>query len=192
MKQVLVLSPLQPSMKTMRIWIAFLLFILTMAAVPALADQSDPRLDRLFLQLLKATTPPEAQGVEKEIQSLWLRSGSDTVDVLMARAQASIEAQDVPTAKKLLVLSLSLIETTLQAVDRARAALIAAGIITRGFSWRNLRNGWLLVQTVWLTVVTIALGRTPSDFVLDSYRGLFIKHRDEYGLTGANMVFTSE
>jgi hypothetical protein len=65
-----------------------------------------------------------------------------------------------PTAKKLLVLSLSLIETMLQAVDRARAALIAAGLITRGRSWRNLRNGWVLVQTVWLTVVTIAIGRT--------------------------------
>jgi len=86
----------------MRIWIAFLLFILTAAAVPARADQSDPRLDRLFLQLAKATTPPEAQGVQKEIQSLWLRSGSDTIDVLMGRAQSSIEAQDAATAKKLL------------------------------------------------------------------------------------------
>lgn len=88
-------------MKPMRIWIAFLLFILTVAAGPVRADQSDPRLDRLFLQLAKATTPPEAQGVEKEIVSLWLRSGSDTVDVLMARAQASVEAHDAATAKKL-------------------------------------------------------------------------------------------
>ena len=62
--------------------------------------------------------------------------------------------------KKLLVLTLSLIETILQAVDRARTALIAAGIITRWQSWRNLRHGWILVQTVWLTVVTIAIGRT--------------------------------
>lgn len=61
--------------------------------------------------------------------------------------------------KKLLVLTLSLIETTLQAVDRARTALIAAGIVTRRQSWRNLRHGWILVQTVWLTVVTIAIGR---------------------------------
>src|SRR5436305_11010790 len=59
------------------------------------------------------------------------------------------------TAKKLLVLTLSLIETILQAVDRARTALIAAGIITRKPSWRNLCHGWILVQTVWLTVVTI-------------------------------------
>jgi adenylate cyclase class 2 len=34
-----------------------------------------------------------------------------------------------------------------------------------------------------------ALGRTPSDYVLDSYRGLFLKYRDELGLTGTDMVF---
>src|SRR5258705_9235769 len=43
-----------------------------------------------------------------------------------------------------------------------------------------------------ILMMTIALGRTPSDFVLDSYRGLFIKHREEFGLTGANMVFSEE
>jgi Tfp pilus assembly protein PilF len=89
-------------MNAMRYRIAFLTFILLIAAAPARADQSDPRLDRLFLQLAKATTPPEAQGVEKEISSLWLRSGSDTVDVLMGRAQQSMEGQDAATAKKLL------------------------------------------------------------------------------------------
>jgi len=89
-------------MIVMRITLAFLVFTLMIAALPARADQSDPLLDRLFLQLAKATTPPEAQGVEKEIQSLWQRSGSDTVDVLMSRSQLSIEGQDVATAKKLL------------------------------------------------------------------------------------------
>ena len=75
-----------------------------------------------------------------------------------------------PLARKLLVLTLSLIETILHAVDRARTALIAAGIITRRLSWRNLRHGWILVQTVWLTVITIAIGRTrdkwPSEGTL--------------------------
>jgi hypothetical protein len=64
-----------------------------------------------------------------------------------------------PLAKKLVVLTLSLIDTTLHAVERARTALIAAGTITRAPSLRNLRNGWILVQTVWLTVITIAIGR---------------------------------
>jgi len=70
-------------------------------------------------------------------------------------------------AKKLLVLTLSLIDTILQAVDRARTALIAAGIITRRQSWRNLRPGWILVQTVWLTVVTIAIGRTRDKWPVE-------------------------
>lgn len=72
-----------------------------------------------------------------------------------------------PTAKKLLVLTLSLIDTILQAVDRARTALIGAGLITRQRSWRNLRHGWILVQTVWLTVITIVLGRTRDKWPIE-------------------------
>ena len=34
-----------------------------------------------------------------------------------------------------------------------------------------------------------ALGRSPADYILDSYRGLFLKHREALGLTGADMVF---
>jgi adenylate cyclase class 2 len=37
-----------------------------------------------------------------------------------------------------------------------------------------------------------ALGRTPADFILDSYRALFIQRRDACGLTGSDMVFTQE
>ena len=61
--------------------------------------------------------------------------------------------------KKLLVLTLSWIDTILHAVDRSRTALVTAGIIAPGMSFRNAANGWLLVQTVWLSVITIALGR---------------------------------
>jgi hypothetical protein len=62
-------------------------------------------------------------------------------------------------AKKLLVLTLSWIDTLLHAVDRSRTALVTAAIIAPRMSLRNLANGWLLVQTVWLSVITIALGR---------------------------------
>ena len=34
-----------------------------------------------------------------------------------------------------------------------------------------------------------ALGRTQADYILDSYRGLFLKHREACGLTGPDMVF---
>jgi len=40
-------------------------------------------------------------------------------------------------------------------------------------------------------IITMAagLGRGPDEYVLDSYRGLFLKHRDELGLTGSDMTF---
>jgi adenylate cyclase class 2 len=34
-----------------------------------------------------------------------------------------------------------------------------------------------------------ALGRTPDEYVLDSYRGLFLKHREAFGLSGTDMLF---
>lgn len=34
-----------------------------------------------------------------------------------------------------------------------------------------------------------AMGRVQTDYVLDSYRNLFLKHCAEYGLTGSDMVF---
>ena len=40
-----------------------------------------------------------------------------------------------------------------------------------------------------ITAMATALGRRPDDYVLDSYRGLFLKHRDALGLTGTDMVF---
>lgn len=34
-----------------------------------------------------------------------------------------------------------------------------------------------------------ALGRTTADYVLDSYRGLFLQHREAFGVAGPDMVF---
>jgi hypothetical protein len=61
--------------------------------------------------------------------------------------------------KKLVILTLSWIDTILHAVDRSRTALITAGVIAPRLSVRNAANGWVLVQTVWLSVITIAIGR---------------------------------
>ena len=37
--------------------------------------------------------------------------------------------------------------------------------------------------------MTVAIGRSSSDFILDSYYRLFMKHREEFGLAGPHMVF---
>jgi len=34
-----------------------------------------------------------------------------------------------------------------------------------------------------------ALGRSPADYITDSYRLLFLQHRDAFGLSGQDMVF---
>jgi adenylate cyclase class 2 len=42
-----------------------------------------------------------------------------------------------------------------------------------------------------ISAMAKALGRSPADYILDSYRGLFLKHREELGLTGHDMLFDS-
>jgi adenylate cyclase class 2 len=36
-----------------------------------------------------------------------------------------------------------------------------------------------------------ALGRTPGDYIVDSYRSLFLQRREEFGLRGPDMLFDS-
>jgi adenylate cyclase class 2 len=43
-----------------------------------------------------------------------------------------------------------------------------------------------------IATTTVALGRRPSDYVLDSYRGLFVRHCQERGLPVTNMLFGDE
>ena len=40
-----------------------------------------------------------------------------------------------------------------------------------------------------ITAMAAAMGRGPADYILDSYRGLFLQRREALGLTGADMVF---
>lgn len=37
--------------------------------------------------------------------------------------------------------------------------------------------------------MTSALGRTSADYIVDSYRALFLQHREQHGLDGPDMVF---
>ncbi len=40
-----------------------------------------------------------------------------------------------------------------------------------------------------IAAMTELLGRFQSDYILDSYRGLFLRHREELGIAGPDMVF---
>lgn len=37
--------------------------------------------------------------------------------------------------------------------------------------------------------MTVSLGRTSDDYIVDSYRSLFLQHRDQFGLNVSDMVF---
>lgn len=37
--------------------------------------------------------------------------------------------------------------------------------------------------------MTVAIGRTAEDYIVDSYRSLFLQHREQYGLSGSDMMF---
>ena len=40
--------------------------------------------------------------------------------------------------------------------------------------------------------MTEALGLSTADFILDSYRGLFLQHRERLGLRSSDMIFQQE
>lgn len=64
--------------------------------------QDTDSLDGLFEQLAITEAPELADLVARKIQSIWLESGSDTVDVLMNRAAAALQADDYGLALDLL------------------------------------------------------------------------------------------
>ncbi len=59
-------------------------------------------LDDLYGKLAGAKDENEAKGVASLIMAVWLRSGSDTANLLMARADSAIASQDYPLALSVL------------------------------------------------------------------------------------------
>jgi len=43
-----------------------------------------------------------------------------------------------------------------------------------------------------ITAMAERLGRVPGEYVLDSYRGLFLQLRESHGISGSDMVFSSQ
>ena len=65
-------------------------------------DDSDRELDELFRRLAVAEAAGEAEVIEQRILRTWARSGSPTVDLLMARASEAIDDTDFGLAHELL------------------------------------------------------------------------------------------
>lgn len=74
------------------------------AAPKAPAPQADGRraVDDLLGRLAKADDPRSAKRIAGGVQALWMRSGSDTIDLLTARANEAQRAQKLDVAVKLM------------------------------------------------------------------------------------------
>jgi tetratricopeptide (TPR) repeat protein len=62
----------------------------------------NPQLDVLFVRLAKAGSGDEARPIEDQILTLFLESGSASVDLLMTRVAAALAGGDMDTARQLL------------------------------------------------------------------------------------------
>ncbi len=72
---------------------ATLTFVLP-GALPGAASQEDPRLDALFGKLKTAGDVGEAQAVEQMIWRVWLVSGDDKIDAIMAAGVRAMSFRD--------------------------------------------------------------------------------------------------
>ncbi len=68
---------------------------------PAVADQTDPRLEGLFEELRQGDAN-DAEAIADRIRMIWADSQSDTADVLIKRALISIDREDWTVATALL------------------------------------------------------------------------------------------
>ena len=66
-------------------------------APPETAADRDERLDELFSEL-KEPGREDWQKIEGEINRIWAQSGSPSMDLLLARGNAALAAEDFPTA----------------------------------------------------------------------------------------------
>jgi tetratricopeptide (TPR) repeat protein len=85
----------EPIIAGMKLWVGALVVVFfAMFAGVAQADQKDPRLDKLFEQLKTAANTESSQPIEEQIWEIWLESGDQNVDALMAIGVAALNDGD--------------------------------------------------------------------------------------------------
>ena len=73
-----------------------------LAPKPPLAVARRRTLDDLYAKLAEAKDEDESKGLASLISAIWMRSGSDTADLLMARAEKAIGDKKYPLAIQML------------------------------------------------------------------------------------------
>lgn len=89
--------------------------------------RTDAALDELFERLASAVDEREARGVSLLINRRWMRSGSDTADLLMTRAQQALRERDPALAVELLDRVVALQPDWAEAWNRRAAAFQRLG-----------------------------------------------------------------
>lgn len=70
--------------------------------LPQVGEAPDVTIDQLFDRLKKAKRPEQGKRIAREIEMRWLASGSDTIDLLMARSISAMKANEMVLALDLL------------------------------------------------------------------------------------------
>lgn len=96
-------------------------------AAPASPRSPAATLDRLFERLAAAKSAEEAKGIANLIQRRWARSGSDTADLLMTRAQTALRQKQTEIAIELLDRVISLEPDWAEGWNQRASALFVAG-----------------------------------------------------------------
>ena len=91
-------GPIIPRMHLRLSVLLIAVFAMLAGGGSAQADQKDPRLDKLFQQLKTAANTEAAQPVEEQIWEIWLQSGDQNVDALMAIGVSAMNDSDYAQA----------------------------------------------------------------------------------------------
>ncbi|WP_460450608.1 tetratricopeptide repeat protein [Alsobacter sp. SYSU BS001988] len=90
-------------------------------------------LDDLYARLSKSTDESEAKGIVASIQRRWMRSGSDTADLLFVRAMEAA-GQDQPLAIELLDRAIALQPDWAEAWNKRATIFFMMGDVTRSMA----------------------------------------------------------
>ena len=82
--------------------IAAAFLILVASTGHSWADQKDPRLDKLFVELQEPNNPQKARLIERSIWNIWVASDSPTLELLMNRVIMRMGNQEFGEALHLL------------------------------------------------------------------------------------------
>ncbi len=85
----------------LRLIIQLVLWMALFAPAPGFADQTDARLDELFVTLQSSENSGVLEETEVHIWAIWFESGREEVDNLMEEAGVAVQSSQLAQAEKL-------------------------------------------------------------------------------------------